>query len=111
MKRTYQNQISMEFDNKNLRINFPGQKVWVGGKKVKLSGIENLLLLVLALHPGQPIPNDQILDTIWGRGEGYPDLLRVNILRLRRKIEFDPSKPRYIKNRHGCGYYLDVLPS
>jgi DNA-binding response OmpR family regulator len=58
---------------------------------------------------GQVLPNDTIVERIWGySGEGDRDLVRGLISRLRRKIEVDAEKPRFIQTVPGVGYLFDV---
>ena len=99
---------SFSFEDGNLIIDSKIQKVVVHGEVAFLSKTEHNLLLVLVSNHGCVIPHDRILETVWGPDYGYHELLRLTIMRLRRKIEKDPSQPRYIKNLCGHGNYLDL---
>jgi two-component system KDP operon response regulator KdpE len=62
-------------------------------------------LRLLVTHGGKVLTHGQILRQIWGVAYvEQPHLLRVTISNLRRKIEPDPSRPRYIVTEPGVGY-------
>jgi DNA-binding response OmpR family regulator len=75
-----------------------------GGKKA-LSHLEAGLLELLFREKNRPVDRNRILDQVWGV-EAYPSDRTVDntIVRLRRKIEVDPKKPRHIITVHGVGY-------
>lgn len=68
---------------------------------------EALILKLLAEKEGEPVARRTILDRIWGY-DAYPTTRTVDnfILNLRKLVEEDPSKPRYIQTVHGVGYRL-----
>ena len=75
------------------------------GSAVKLSNLEFRLLHLLMSHRGQVLVSDVIIDRVWGyAGAGDSTLLKNVVYRLRRKIEPDPSQPRYIQTVAGGGY-------
>jgi DNA-binding response OmpR family regulator len=77
---------------------------------IKLTGLEFRLLLLLMSHPGQVMESSLIVDRLWGaHGDGDTTLLKNVVYRLRRKIEADPSQPRYLQVFPGEGYVF--LPS
>ena len=79
--------------------------VKVGGREVKLTPTEFDLLTVLVRHPGQVFTRLQLLEKVQGYAyEGYERTIDVHIKNLRRKIEPQPHKPRYILTIHGVGY-------
>jgi len=74
---------------------------------LNLSPVEYRLLAYLATNAGRVITQDLLLEHVWGAeyvGESH--LLQVNINRLRRKIEDDPTHPRYLLTKTGIGYVL-----
>jgi DNA-binding response OmpR family regulator len=76
-----------------------------GDTHVRLSGGEIDLLILLARHMGQPLSRSQIMLLSRGRSaESYDQAVDVQISRLRRAIEDDASKPRYIQTVWGYGY-------
>lgn len=89
----------------DLVINPARFEVYVRGEPVKLSRKEFLMLHLMASNPGRVFTRDQLMDLIWGYD--YSDATRtvdVHVRYLRRKIEPDPSKPRYIETVRGLGY-------
>lgn len=77
------------------------------GMEVPLTSGEFLLLEALVQRPNIPLSRDQLLDLTKGREAGPFDRAIDNaVSRLRRKIEFDPKAPEYIKTVHSAGYVL-----
>jgi len=75
------------------------------GKQVPLTTGEYSVLKVLVQHPRQPLSRDKMMELARGREYGVFDRsIDVQISRLRRMIEPDPSKPRYIQTVWGVGY-------
>ena len=84
----------------------PGKRrVLVKGDSVRLTAKEFDLLVHFARHPGRVYTRSQILDLVWGYGEGtYEHTVNSHINRLRAKIEDDPSQPHFIQTVWGVGY-------
>jgi two-component system alkaline phosphatase synthesis response regulator PhoP len=78
-----------------------------GGERIELTGKEFDVLHLLARHRGEIVTRDLLLEEVWGN-ETYPTTRTVDnhILRLRQKLEEDPSNPRYILSIYGEGYKL-----
>lgn len=94
---------SLEFED--LRIDREKRRVEIGGDGVRLTAKEYDLLLQFARYPGRVYTRSQLLDLVWGYGEGtYEHTVNSHINRLRAKIEDDPSQPRYIRTVWGVGY-------
>jgi two-component system, OmpR family, KDP operon response regulator KdpE len=75
------------------------------GQEVRLTPKEFELLIYLAQHPGRVLTHRAILRAIWGpHAAGQPEHLRVLVGSLRKKIEPDPSSPRYILTEPWVGY-------
>jgi two-component system KDP operon response regulator KdpE len=75
------------------------------GDEVRLTPKEFELLTYLALHPGKVLTHRVILKAIWGpHAVGQPEHLRVLVGSLRKKIEPNPSAPRYILTEPWVGY-------
>jgi len=74
---------------------------------VKLKEKEVMILRVLAERRGEPVDRDTILDRVWGFG-AYPTTRTVDnfILSLRKHLETNPARPRFIQTVHGVGYRL-----
>lgn len=76
-----------------------------GEELVPLSSLEFQLLRVFLANPHRPMSRDHLLDRVRGREHVALDRsIDVQVLRLRRKIEDDPSSPRYIRTVWGQGY-------
>jgi len=91
----------------DLRVDLEHRLVSVGGREVQLTPTEYDLLRVLILHAGKVLTHRQLLRLVWGAPyEAETHLLRVNISNLRRRIEPDPTRPRYILTEPGVGYRL-----
>jgi two-component system KDP operon response regulator KdpE len=80
------------------------------GQEVRLTPKEFELLIYLAQHPGRVLTHRVILKAIWGpHAAGQPEHLRVLIGSLRKKIEPNPSAPKYILTEPWVGYrFVDV---
>jgi DNA-binding response OmpR family regulator len=75
------------------------------GVVIKLTNLEFRLLHLLMSHRGHPLDPNLIVERVWGcEGSGEGALLKNLVYRLRRKIEPDPSQPRYIEMVTGEGY-------
>jgi len=80
-----------------------------GGKRVELSNGEFSLLEAFCAAPQRVLSRDQLLDlSRLHNAEVYDRSIDVQILRLRRKIEANPSQPAYIKTERGAGYMFDA---
>jgi len=90
-----------------LRIDLEKRSVHVDGKLVQLTPHEFELLRALAHNPGKLMTHSALLREVWGRAYGDEShYLHVYISQLRRKLEPDPARPRYILTEPGAGYRL-----
>jgi len=81
-----------------------------GGERVELTKGEFNLLQAFCAAPQRILTRDQLLDlSRLHSAEVYDRSIDVQILRLRRKVEPDPSKPRYIRTERGVGYVFNAL--
>ena len=81
------------------------------GEPVALTAREMSLLATLAEHPGHVFTRAQLLEKVWG-SELYDDhVVDVNIGNLRRKLEDDPARPRWLQTVRGVGYRLADPPA
>jgi DNA-binding response OmpR family regulator len=91
----------------DLKIDFDQHLAYKAGRKLDLTPTEFNILAFLARAPGQIQPSKIILDKVWG--PAYRDevhLLRVNVARLRSKIEDLASQPKYVITHPRVGYSL-----
>jgi two-component system KDP operon response regulator KdpE len=90
-----------------LEIDLADRSVRRDGEEVHLTPIEFDLLSKLAEHPGRLVTHRQLLQEVWGPGyEDETHYLRVHFAHVRRKLEPDPSNPRYVITEPGIGYRL-----
>ena len=94
-----------------LTIDLERRRVTQGGREIKLTRTELALLELLATHAGQPVFISQIIARVWSSAPGTtPDTVRVHMSALRRKIEPDPARPRYIVTEPWIGYRFIAEP-
>ena len=92
-----------------LEIHFAARRVVAGGHEVRLTRKEFDLLQYLATNPNTPIPHRRLLQAVWGPDHGNEVVyLRVFINQLRKKIEPEPAKPRYILTAPCIGYQFHM---
>jgi two-component system KDP operon response regulator KdpE len=90
-----------------MRIDQARHEVTVDGELVHLTPIEFRLLALLARHAGKVLTHRQLLHDVWGpRDTHQTHYLRVHMAALRRKIEADPARPRWLTTEAGVGYRL-----
>ena len=94
-----------------LSIDYAQHLVTLAGRELALTPTEYRILAYLAQNVGHVVTQDLLLEQVWGNeylGESH--MLQVNINRLRRKLEVDPTQPHYILTKVGIGYSLASLP-
>ena len=90
-----------------LEVDLEKHEVRTTGKPVHLTPHQFDLLRVLAVNEGKLLTHRTILQEVWGPGYGSEsNLLHVHVSQLRRKIEPDPARPRYLLTEPGAGYRL-----
>jgi DNA-binding response OmpR family regulator len=95
----------------DLTIDFAQHLVLMDSQKVVLTPTEYRILACLAQNVGRVVPQDLLLQHVWGvEYVSENHLLQVNINRLRRKLEPDPAHPRYILTETGIGYLFATQP-
>lgn len=88
-----------------LKLDFDRREVWVEDKLVKLRPTEYRLLYHLVQNAGWVITHDQLLAKVWGyEYRDEPHYVRLYINYLRKKLEEDPTNPKYILTERGVGY-------
>jgi len=93
------------FVDDGLEINFDARRVIRNGVAVRLTPKEFDLLKMLVDHPNRAIPHRKLLQTVWGPDYGDEvEYLRVVVNQLRKKIEAEPSKPKYLLTEPWVGY-------
>jgi two-component system KDP operon response regulator KdpE len=90
-----------------LRIDLEKRAVTAAGQPIQLTPHEYRLLRLFALNPGKLLTHKTILKEVWGPAyQTESHYLHVYISQLRRKIEPDPTRPRYLVTEPGAGYRL-----
>jgi len=88
-----------------LTVDFHKHEATLANRPLNLTSVEFRLLGVLAKEPGRVLSRAQLIEQALGPDfEGFDRTIDVHILNLRRKLEPDPSHPRYIKTVYGVGY-------
>jgi two-component system alkaline phosphatase synthesis response regulator PhoP len=89
----------------DVEIDLKGHRVTRGGEAVDLTPTEFTLLAVLAQHPGQAFSRERLMERIYGVAyAGGERSVDAHVKNLRRKLEPDPSNPRYVETVYGVGY-------
>jgi len=95
------------FEVGDLHVDFMKRQVQVGGQPVHLTPIEYRLLTTMVKHAGKVLTHKQLLAEVWGPNQTeQAHYLRVYAAQLRRKLEADPARPRYLLTEPGVGYRL-----
>ena len=96
------------FTGGDLEVDFRRRELRRAGQVVELTPLEFKLLSVFIQHRGSALSRDQLIDEAWGSKTFVTDRVVDNqVTNLRRKIEPDPSEPRYILSMRGFGYRFD----
>jgi two-component system KDP operon response regulator KdpE len=91
----------------DVEVNLAQRRVLVAGKEIHVTPLEYRLLATLVKHAGKVLTHRQLLREVWG--PPYADhahYLHVYMAQLRRKLEADPARPRYLLTEPGVGYRL-----
>lgn len=98
------------YQTDHLLVDLTRREVTVEGRITSLTPTEYDILRVLIQNAGKVLTHQQLGHSVWGNDyETDPHLLRVNISNLRRKIEVDPSRPRFVMTEPGVGYRLKTV--
>jgi two-component system KDP operon response regulator KdpE len=91
--------------SEDLEIDFETRRVRAHGKDVRLTPKEFEVLRYLVAHAGKPVTHRELLQAVWGPDYGdEPEYLRVFINQVRKKIEANPAKPKFIVTEPWVGY-------
>jgi DNA-binding response OmpR family regulator len=104
-RTTMLKEVTDVFTFADITIDFKKQKTTKNSKEINLSSKEYEILYLFIQHEEEVITRDMLLDEVWGY-EVFPTTRTVDnyILNLRKKIEDDPSNPRYLITVHKSGY-------
>jgi len=92
-----------------IAIDLVGQVARRDGRRIELPSRAFAILRVFARRPGEVVSRDVLLDEAWGYDD-YPNTRTVDnhLVKLRRALEDEPDKPRWLVTVHGAGYKLDI---
>ncbi|MEO5986727.1 MAG: response regulator transcription factor [Candidatus Limnocylindria bacterium] len=91
----------------DIEVNLASRQLTTPGGTQQLTPTEARLLQVLASAVERVVPTDELLGRVWTDADGAdPSYLWVTVRRLRRKLEADPDRPRYLITERGIGYRL-----
>lgn len=109
----HQTEQSPIFEFGDVRVDIFNRRVFVGEGEVHLTPTEFKMLSLFARHAGKVLQHQYLLREVWGPATNQgPQSVRVLVAGLRRKIEADPVRPRYLLTEQGVGYRLapaDIL--
>ena len=93
------------FEAGDFRIDLETRRVHARGQEIRLTPKEFDLFVYLARHPNRVITHRTLLEAVWGEASmEQPEYLRVFMGQLRKKLEPDPSTPRYLVTEPWVGY-------
>src|ERR687888_532906 len=93
------------FEVGDFRVDLDGRRVHARGQEVRLTPKEFDLFVYMARHPNRVITHRTLLEAVWGEAsQEQPEYLRVFMGQLRKKLEPDPSTPKYLVTEPWVGY-------
>jgi two-component system KDP operon response regulator KdpE len=112
LRRVPASNASQVVEFEGVSINFPAHRVTVRGQEVRFTPKEFDLLQILLSSPNVPIPHTRLLQAVWGPDYGdQVEYLHVFVNQIRKKIEPDPAKPRYLITEPRLGYRFCLPPA
>ncbi|MBP9490482.1 MAG: response regulator transcription factor [Aliarcobacter sp.] len=111
IRATLRRTSSVEIDSSNrficgeIELDITSRDIFLKENKLKLTPIEYELLKYFMLHQNKTLTHKQILQEVWGTGyQNEMQYLRTYVNILRKKIEENSTRPKYIKTESGIGY-------
>lgn len=93
--------------NGDLAIDYDKRRVYIQDNEIHLTQMEYKIVMLTMLHLGKVLTYDFIIRCVWGaRPTVNNQILRVNMANIRRKLEVNPSDPKYIITETGVGYRM-----
>jgi two-component system KDP operon response regulator KdpE len=93
------------FEAGDFRVDMDARRVHTQGREVRLTPKEFDLFVYMARHPNRVLTHAALLEAVWGQAsQEQPEYLRVFMGQLRKKLEPDPSNPRYLVTEPWVGY-------
>ena len=107
LRRSATGQSQVVLDGGDLQIDLTGRRVTRPGGSFPLTPTEVRLLHVMIAQMDRTVPTDTILNRVWSESDGAdPSYVWVTVRRLRRKLEADADRPRFLLTERGLGYRL-----
>jgi len=101
-------QASDIYEFSGCKIDFGRCEVWKNGRSVDVTALELKLLRALLARRGQVVTMDQLNEAVWGKDVFITNrVVYTHMNNLRKKIEMNPQKPRYLITVRGVGYLFD----
>ena len=98
-------ELNSKFVCNELELDITSRNILLKGENLKLTPIEYELLKYFMLHTNKTLTHKQILQEVWGTGyQNEMQYLRTYVNTLRKKIEENSTRPKYIKTESGIGY-------
>jgi two-component system phosphate regulon response regulator PhoB len=109
LRRTGAARPAAHLDFDDLQIDTVSHQVTVRGEVIELPAREYELLVFLASRPRQALSREQLLEAVWGSTpeRQQPSTVTEHVRRIRRRIEEDPDRPRWLRTVRGVGYRFD----
>jgi two-component system, OmpR family, KDP operon response regulator KdpE len=96
------------FEVGDFKVDLEGRRVHAHGQEVRLTPKEFDLFVYMARHPNRVLTHRTLLEAVWGEAsQEQPEYLRVFMGQLRKKLEPDPSNPKYLVTEPWVGYRLN----
>jgi DNA-binding response OmpR family regulator len=107
LRRSATGHSQVVLDGGDLQIDLTGRRITRPGGTFPLTPTEVRLLHVMIAQMDRTVPTETILNRVWAESDGAdPSYVWVTIRRLRRKVEVDPDRPRFLVTERGVGYRL-----
>jgi DNA-binding response OmpR family regulator len=92
----------------NREVDFSRAQVCTAGGSLDLTPIELGMLQLFLRNPGRVVSREHVIDGVWGHDVFVTDrVVDTHIMKLRRKVESDPARPRHILSVRGLGYRFE----
>jgi DNA-binding response OmpR family regulator len=107
LRRTAPAAAPEEYGFGDVAIDFARREVSRGNKLLELTAVEFKLLTTFIRSRGRVLSRDQLLDKVWAGTECGERVVDAHVSNLRKKIEPEPVRPRYLISVRGMGYRFD----